>query len=177
MERFLLTLASLTPARLLLLLWVVVAVMTVLIYVPAFEGVATAAGLVLLCGYPYVLILGLPEGVVRPAVRAWAHWLFRGFCILLVALPLVLPLVPDGYSTPSSPKTAREWLEIIVALAVNVVVFAPFFLGSAALNDLRRAAHQSPTLESIPNFLALYFGLFGGLLYVHRRVREALDVG
>jgi hypothetical protein len=177
MERFLLTLARLTPARLLLLLWALVAVITAVIYVPALEGVATAGGFILLCGYPYVLILGLPGGVVRSSVRTWARWLFIGFCIFLMALPLVLPAMTEGYSTPSSPGSAREWMEIVAALAVNIVVFAPFVLGSAALNDLRRAAHQDPPMESISNFLALYFGLFGGLLYVHRRVREALDVG
>jgi len=28
--------------------------------------------------------------------------------------------------------------------------------------------------ESVPNFLALYFDLAGGILYVHSRVREVL---
>ena len=177
MERFLRSLGHLTPGRLLVVCWAAIVVLAVLMHVPILEGVATAAALAIFCGYPYALILGLPHGIVRPAVKAWASRLFVGFAIVLVLLPLALPQIPDGYSTPTSPHSVREWLEVVLAVAVNIVVFAPFFLGSAALNDLLRAMREERILKSIPNFLALYFGLFGGLLYVHRRVREVLHAG
>ena len=167
-------LATLTPKQLLLASWVMLAAAGVLTTFRAFEGVAVAVGLLLLCGYPYALILGLPNGVVGASLRAWTRALFFGFLLALALLAVLGPFLPTEYSAPG---LVTQWLRLLAALAINIVIFAPFFLGAAALNDLLRAARKDLTLQSIPNFLALYFGIFGGWLYVHRRVREALDVG
>jgi hypothetical protein len=59
-------------------------------------------------------------------------------------------------------------------IIVNIVIFAPFFLATAALNDLRKSVSGQPAFESLANFLAFYFWLFGGLLYVHKQVQAAL---
>lgn len=177
MSRVLLMFATLTPGRLLLASWVVWFAAGILTAIPPLEGVAVAVGLFLVCGYPYIVILGLPYGVVRTKLRAAARILFFGFLLALSVLVVLLPLTSGEYSPPANPHSLSGWLELAAGLALNIVLFAPFFLGAAALNDLWRAARQDPTLQSVPNFLALYFGLFGGWLYIHRRVREALDVG
>ena len=141
------------------------------------RGLGPAVGLLFICGYPYLVILGLPDGVVRIRVKSWARFLFIGFLGLLILLAVLAPFFPEGYATPLAPQTVREWLELLLGVAVDVVVFGPFFLGSAALNDSRRAMKQDPTLESFTNFIALYFGIFGGLIYVHGRVRECCLTG
>jgi hypothetical protein len=139
------------------------------------EGVAAAAAFSLIVGYPYVLILGLPVGIVRPSIKTTTRWLLVGFVGFALTLAVALPFYPKGYETPMNPQTLREWLELLFAMLSLAVVFPPFFFGAAALNDARRYMRQSPPSASISNFLALYFGIAGGLLYVHRRVREVLD--
>jgi hypothetical protein len=85
---------------------------------------------------------------------------------------LAIPFLPNGYSTPIPLAAPIEWMEVVFAVAVNVVVFGPFFLGAAALNDVRHAMKQPTVLDSIPNFLTLFFGMFGGLLFAHRAIRQ-----
>jgi len=138
------------------------------------EGVATAAALCLFVGYPYVVILGLPPGIVRPSIKSLARWLFVGFVGVVLTLAVAIPFLPEGYETPRNPQSGHEWLELFFGITSVFVVFLPFFLGAVALNDARRYMRQDPTMETVPNFLALYFGCVGGMLYVHRRVREVL---
>ncbi len=59
-------------------------------------------------------------------------------------------------------------------IIMNIVIFAPFFLATAALNDLRKSVGVQQEFDSLPNFLAFYFWLFGGVFYVHRQVQAAL---
>jgi hypothetical protein len=177
MEALLRYLATLSPRKLLLSCWAVLLLLSLLLLFRPLEGIATAAGLCLIAGYPYVLILGLPSGIVRPSIKVTARWLLVGFVGVVVALAVGIPFLPEEYKTPTSPQSGREWLELLFGVLSVAAIFPPFFLGAAALNDTRRYMRQDPTLESIPNFLALYFGFAGGLLWVHRRVREVLRAG
>jgi hypothetical protein len=112
--------------------------------------------------------------VVRGSIQSIARWLQVGFALVLVCMAIFIPFLPEGYSTPRAPRSAVEWFEQVFAIVACVVIFSPYFLGAAALNDARRHLGQDPTRESVPNFLALYFWPFGGLIHVHRRVREVL---
>jgi len=174
MGRLLQRLAVLSPRSLLVRWWVLLLLLGLLSLVPPLEGIATAAAFCIFVGYPYALILGLPGGIVRSSIRFVARWLLMGFIGIILVMAVAIPFLPDDYATPTNPSSWQEWLEVALGAASVVVIFSPFFLGAAALNDTRRYMRQDSTLESIPNFLALYFGLFGGLLHVHRRVREVL---
>ena len=177
METILQQLARLTPGKLLVSFWACAIALAALSSVKALEGVSLAAMLLMFSGYPYAIILGMPRGIVRPALRNWSKpWLL----VLLCAAALIVVLAPfapdEGYQPTVPPTTLRQWLETALALVVNISLFSPFFVGAAALNDTRRATNQSATLESIPNFIALFAWPYGGALHVHRRVRAALHV-
>jgi hypothetical protein len=175
MDAVLRKLARLTPGNLLGYFWISAVVLAAMTSVKLLEGVATAALLLMFVGYPYVLVLGMPKGIVRPAITKWARLWFVVLLGVATFLAIAVPLMPEeGYSTPVPPNTLRQWFEVGFALVGNVAVFSPFFIGAAALNDTRGALRQSAELESIPNFLALYFWPFGGILHIHRRVREVL---
>jgi hypothetical protein len=177
METLMRGLAMLPPRKLFLSWWAAMILLSLLSLIRALEGIAIAAALCLIVGYPYVLILGLPVGVVRPLIKSIARWLLVGFVGVVLTLAVAIPFLTEEYKTPTSPQSGREWLEWSFGLLSVAVIFLPFFLGAAALNDTRRYMRQDPTLESIPNFLALYFGMAGGLIYVHRRIREVLNPG
>jgi hypothetical protein len=84
-----------------------------------------------------------------------------------------IPLLDESAERP--PISTLAGVGIMAAvIIVNVVIFAPFFLATAALNDLRKSVSDQPAFESLPNFLAFYFWLFGGVLYVHKQVQLAL---
>jgi hypothetical protein len=174
MQTILRNLAAHSPGELLFVGWAVLLVLSLVALVPALQGLATAASLCLVAGYPYVLLLGLPNGVVRNSIRIAARVLFVGFVCVLVVLATVIPFPPSGYAPPISPESWREWVEFMFGILAGTVVIAPSLLGAAALNDTRRYLQQDPKRESLPNFLALYFCAFGGILHVHRRVRELL---
>jgi hypothetical protein len=167
-------LARLTPGKLLGYFWLAAFALAAIASVKMLEGVATAALLLIFVGYPYALVLGMPRGIVRPALMNWARCWFLVLLGVAGFLAIAVPLLPEGYSTPVPPSTFRHWVEVGFALLANVAVFSPFFVGAAALNDTRVALKQSAALESVPNFLALYFWPVGGILHVHRRVREVL---
>lgn len=168
------SLAKLSPTELLFRWWFLFCFLGLISLSPPLEGLAAAGAFALFVGYPYILILGLPPGIVRPSIRSAARWLLLGFVVVALVMAVAIPFLPDNYATPHNPGSLRDWAELAFGLAACLVVFSPFFLGAAALNDTRHHMRQSPTLESIPNFLALYFGPFGGLLHVHRRIREIL---
>jgi hypothetical protein len=175
METLLRRLSQFRPSVLLLGFWICEALLAALATVRGLDGVATAVTLLLFGGYPYAVVLGMPEGIVRRPLIMWSRFcsaLLLG-CGALVAV--VQPFLPETFQGLENSEAPWQWLGVGVGIAVNVAVFPGFFVGAAALNDTRRAMRQDPMLESIPNFLALYFWPFGGVLHVHRRVREVLN--
>ena len=171
-RRCLFGLARMTPGRLVLSMWLCVFAASALTAFQPTAGLGTALVLAVFSGYPYALILGMPEGVIRKGIVSAARKMLAAFLLLLLLLVFVVPFFPNGYSTPMTPTTPTEWMEYILGLAVNAVVFGPFFLGAAALNDVRQAMKQPTAFDSIPNFLTLFAGLCGGLLFAHRPVRQ-----
>src|SRR6187551_2671026 len=98
-------LASITPRRLLIAFWVLAVAASLLARVAVLEGVATAILFVLVVGYPYAVILGFGPGVVRSSIRSIARWLLVGLALVLVCMAIFIPFLPEGYSTPTDPKS------------------------------------------------------------------------
>lgn len=175
MPNLLQNLASLTAKQVLAVFWAAALILSLINAANALSGAASAAMLLMYCGYPYVVILGLPRGIVRPALLKWCRPWFAVFVGFVAILTVASPFIPEsGYQTPQSPATARDWTEVALAVVVNIAVFSPFFVGAAALNDMRWSQGQRAWGDSIPNFLALFFWPFGGAIHVHNRVRAVL---
>lgn len=178
-------LAALSPGQLILWSWVVMFACSALGHVGALDNLGTAVGLLVLIGYPNVVALGLPAQRVSPGTRRWALVFFVGTCLLLLALGTGIPsfdldvnldlaAVASGAIAP--PQIAPQTIlgALIGLVAVSVVLVAPFLLATAALNQARRSLGEPGADESVRTFFALNFAVFGGYVFVHRRVQATL---
>ena len=173
MEPVLRLLAPKSPGMLLMYAWASLLLLGPLAYVRATSGLATGAGALVLIGYPYMVALGLPSDKVRPRVRSAAQLLFSAFLVLVVIGIFAIPFLDDpAEGRPVSGLAAVGVMAAVVL--VNVVIFAPFFLATAVLNDVRKSIGVHQALDSLPIFLGFYFWWFGGVFYVHRQLQTAL---
>lgn len=175
METLLQRLSEHSPGRLLGFAWVSLAFLSLLAQVPIIGGVAVAVTIVLFVGYPYLIVLGLPARIVRPTVRSRARFLFNGLLLLAVVAAVLISLFPEGPSSSEGPmEPLPAFLLFVAVVASNVVIFAPFFLATAALNDVQRHQRGGPLEASLSNFVAIYFWLFGGIFRIHPRIQVVL---
>jgi hypothetical protein len=173
MGRALQLLARRSPGMLLIYVWAALITLSTLAHVRVTSGFAAGAGALTLVGYPYLVALGLPADKVRSRVRRAAKLLFGALLLLVVIGIFAIPVL-DG-SAEGAAVSGMAAVGIMAAVVtVNIVIFAPFFLATAALNDLRKSAGVHNAFDSLPNFLAFYFFWFGGIFYVHRQVQSAL---
>jgi hypothetical protein len=173
MERVLRLLAHKSPGTLLAYAWVALILLSPLAYLSVSSGFAAGAGALIFVGYPYFVSLGLPVHIVRSRVRGTAKLLFGALLVAAVIGVVAIPFLDEA--AEGAPISSLAGAGIMAAvIIVNIVIFAPFFLATAALNDLRKSVGVQPAYDSVPNFVALYFWLFGGVFYVHRQVQAAL---
>lgn len=175
LQRLLPLLLAFSPLKLLFFWWALLLFLNLLSLIPYFEGIALAAGVCLFCCFAYLVVLGLPDGIVRESIRSVTRGLLWGLIAIMVLMSIAIPFLPSGYSTPTNPESFRHWIEFAVGLVSVVVVFAPFFLAAAALNDVLRHLGTNPTLMSLSNFLAVYCCPVGGLLVIHPKLRLAFE--
>ena len=175
MEALLQRISGHSPSQVLGFAWVTFVFLSLLAQVPIIGGVAVAVGLVVFVGYPYLIVLGLPARIVRPTVRSRARFLFKGLLLLAVVAAVLIPFFPEGSSSSEEAMAPLPaFLLFVAVVTICVVVFAPFFLATAALNDVRRSQRGGPLEGSITNFVAIYFWLFGGIFRIHPRIQVAL---
>jgi hypothetical protein len=165
-------LAHKTPGTLLAYAWGALILLTPLAYVRVTSGIAAGAGLLIVAGYPYLVALGLPAKIVRPRVRRTAKRLFVALIVAAVMAVVTIPFLDEPVERHPISGLASAGVAIAVAM-INVAIFAPFFLATAALNDLQKSLGVRRSFASITNFVALYFWWFGGVFYVHRQVQAA----
>jgi hypothetical protein len=166
------SLAKLTARQLLLSFW---AAFTVIGLVGQYPPLSVAAAIVLVllyCGYPWLIVLGLPGGVVRAGVVRWSRVSLVGFVVLLAVLAVMAPLMQgDGVDAQGSPRAAAQIFGAVFAVALTVGPYSQFFAGTAALNDVLAALNRRRPMDSIPNFAALFFWPIGGCRFVQPKIR------
>jgi len=166
------------PSQLLLGFWAVLFLAAAASEWIPLEGVATSVILAMWFGYSYLVVLGLPVGTIRNSVRATGRLLSWVFMAVVIAT-MVPAFQESGLSSINIAECwdSARWPRILVGLGINATLFVPPILATMALNDARRRARLEPNFASIPTWLAFLALPFGGVLYVHSQLRQALNVG
>jgi hypothetical protein len=164
MQRLLRQLCQLTPAGLLLRVWLALFALSLvqsLIPHPVTASVTLFGGMVLMFGYSITIVLGLSAHagkVARSIVRCSA--------LAFVAIALLLWLENTGGPAQGPPTM----IEAIVLL----FVFAPTFVATHVVGEARRAAGLYKPTDFIGTWLALYMFAFGGAWWAHQQVRAVV---
>lgn len=71
-------------------------------------------------------------------------------------------------------SAAGAVLQLLGAVIV-LGAFLPFFLATHVVDEASRAVGIYKALDFIPTFLSIYAFLFGGVFYLHNRLRLILE--
>jgi hypothetical protein len=124
---------------------------------------------IVLVGCPLVVLLGLPRRFVgRWTLRiSIACGVVDCFLLLLALLAIFIPSMTDD----SASGTALQWLGSVVVISA----FLPFFLATHVVDEASRSVRIYKPLDFIPTFLSIYAFVFGGVFYLHKRLRIILE--
>jgi cation transport ATPase len=143
--------------------------------IPALSGLGASVGLGVVCGYPYVVALGIEPHPSKEPFKLVLKVLLVLFIAALFAVAVLVP-IEHGY-TSSIEATPEHPAWFLAALLLNVSLWGPLFLATHVLDERRRRLGHYSHLQSIPTFLGLFYGIFGGYFYVHRLIRESYGIG
>lgn len=124
---------------------------------------------IVLVGCPLVVLLGLPRRFVgHRIVRISIACAIVDCFLLLFALVRMFIL---GVVDNSAAGAVLQLLGAVIVLGA----FLPFFLATHVVDEASRAVGIYKALDFIPTFLSIYAFLFGGVFYLHNRLRLILE--
>ncbi len=127
--------------------------------------ITAAAGVIVLVGYPFILIFGLPSDTLSRPSRMVA----LAAAILYALLVAITALEGADFRLPDSAVAD------VIGAAAGLLCFAPFFLATSALGAARRRLKLYKPLDHIATFIALLYAPFGGLAIIRRLVRPVVE--
>ena len=170
MQKLLDQILTLTPGQLLKRSWLALLVCSAFSGLPKLEGLAAVLGLTVFVGYPLIVILSLSNK------KSISHKIARLLALVFIACSLVLisgfPQVFSSLIQTGVYQLKNSWAVLVFMILFNASIFIPLFLATHVLDVARQKNGTYKPLDFIPTFLGFYFGIFGGMLYVHRLVRE-----
>jgi len=175
MKRALAYVVTLTPKQVLLRVWALLLVAMVMSGIRPLSGLASALGIVVIVGYSYLVILGATSSSAR--LKRVARTLCAFLIAFAVGVTAALPFLEARNMEAEAPGSVQDWVGLAIVGPVNIAIFAPFFLATHVINEARRAKGVQKPFDGFLTFISLYFGLFGGLIYAHRLVREFFGEG
>ena len=142
--------------------------------IPVLSGVGLVVSLTALVGYCYTVILGMPGAgsTSRRIAKVLGIVLAACAVILVAAIPFMSFGMKGAWEVP---PLIDGWTINVYGLVLDIAIFLPFFVATHVIDIARQIKGYYKPLDYLGTFLGLYFGLFGGLLYVHRLVREVTE--
>ena len=131
---------------------------------------AVGAGIstMILFGYPFLLIFGFPAPYSSKTTRRFSILSLSILGLICIASST------DSLSMNENPITTW-WIKIIIGVPINVLVFAPFFVATHVLGQVRRSLGLYKPFDSIGACVSLFFFPFGGVFFLHRNVASAVQ--
>ena len=119
-------------------------------------------------GYPFLLIFGFPAPYSSKITRRFSIVSLAVLSLICIASSIESPWMDEDPITTS-------WVKITIAVPVQVIVFAPFFVATHVLGEVRRSLGIYKPFDSIGACISLFFFPFGGMFFLHRSVASAVQ--
>jgi hypothetical protein len=132
---------------------------------------AGVLGMLILFGFPLLIIFGIPEPystVLRRRITIVPITIL-GIAILSASVPVL-----------SRPVAVPDWARITIELPLIALIYAPFFIATSVLGDARRAIGQYKFGDCIGTWICVFSYWAFGVFFVQKSVAmtlAALDVG
>ncbi len=132
---------------------------------PVLLALGVALNAAITWGYSFLVIFGFPEPYRTPWRRRIALASGALLCVVILAVAMT---PPPGLPMP-------EWLRVVLGLPLIALLFAPFFIATAVVDDARRAIGQ----YLIGDCIGTWVGIFGyplfGVFIIQQRVAGVLS--
>lgn len=136
---------------------------------PVLTALGSLLGVLLLFGYPLLIIFGFPEPYSTLVRRRIA---LAGAVLLLVALLAV------SLGAPQSRPEMPDWLGAVLGFPFVILLYAPFFIATSVIDDARRALGKYKPLDCIITWLCVVTYPALGVFFIQRTVAPVLtDLG
>jgi hypothetical protein len=160
-----------SPSAVFAMIWAVILLGWILDSIglsPIIRSVGAAISTMILFGYPFLLIFGLPAKYSTKAERRLSILSVCVLGLICIASLILNPSAPENQITDS-------WIKLVIGIPIDVLVFAPFFVATHILGQARRSLGVYRPLDSIGAWVSLFFFAFGGVFFLHRNVATAVQ--
>jgi hypothetical protein len=160
-----------SPSAVFAMIWAVILLGWILDSVgpsPIFRSVGAVISTMRLFGYPFLLIFGFPAQYSSKAARRLSILSLSVLGLICIASLIYNPSAPENQITGS-------WIKFVIGIPIDVLVFAPFFVATHILGQVRRSLGVYKLLDSIGAWVSLFFFAFGGVFFLHRNVASAVQ--
>lgn len=134
---------------------------------PVLLMLAGITGVLCLFGYPFLIIFGFPKPYSTASSRGVA---------LAAAVVLGLAVVTSMLELQIAQLSMPGWWQPLVCVPVVALVYAPFFLATAIIDNARRAVGQYKVLDFIGTWICVLGYPVWGVFFIQRSIASTLAI-